>query len=96
MAKYYIRKAKKGYAYFPGDVVELPTKLATAMGEEFVRPATEVLEQAMPARDKLLGLGIETLDELNTRVKKTGVQGLGLTAREEIALLEFLTPKKKK
>lgn len=91
--KYYIRKPKKGFAYFAGEVVELPKKLADRMGEEYVRPATEVLPEDLPGRTKLLQRGLETMDDLKTRVKKSGLQGLALTAKEEYALGEYLKPK---
>lgn len=86
--KVYIRKPKKGLAYFAGNVVEMSKKQAKELYEDgTARPASEVLPKDVPGREKLLARGIETVDELEER---THFQGLGLSRREEDALVEYV------
>lgn len=85
--KVYIRKPKKGLAYFPGNVVEMEKSKAKELYEDGTgRPATEVLPDDVPGRAKLLRRGIETLDDVKDL---DNFQGLGLSVTEQNDLSKY-------
>jgi hypothetical protein len=78
-------------AYFPGDVVEMNTNQADVIIEAgYAEEYNPVIHQEsglpvdIPARDKLLAAGVNSLDELRQYDDLTDINGIGKKSAEAI------------
>lgn len=87
----YFLKTPIRFAYFAGHTYDVPNQYVKAfIREGIAREATKVLPKEVPARDKLIAAGFETIDDLKSAAKK---EFPPLTQDEVKALTAYLYPK---
>lgn len=86
LTKIFIMRAKKGYAYRPGDIYEVPAEQAEDLIESgHAREPKATLPKDMPGRDELIAAGYETVKAIMNIDDLTKVPGIGSATEQEIA-----------